>query len=173
MCLCLLYPPLDSITPHKRSSSPAGSGVSAPRKAVLWDSLEPGCCTGKIQHPGDEFTPKPTLGGLGRAGSPQLLLCQPTTRGDGCDVPHQGTGRRGWGFPAGSRLAGTCWDMFIPVLMPQHPVPDCSWDGGSTRILPCTKAVAGSGLPRADVFAAQGATPWLGSELLAGCFVLL
>lgn len=29
------------------------------------------------------------------------------------DVPQQGTGRRGWGFPACPRLAGTCWDVFI------------------------------------------------------------
>lgn len=54
-----------------------------------------------------EFTPKPTLGGLFRAGSPQLLLCQPRVRGDGCGCTTPGDRGEGLGFPSVFQ-AGTC-----------------------------------------------------------------
>lgn len=49
-------------------------GVLAPRKAVLWDTLELGCCTAKAWHAGHESTPEDMVGGLSRAGIPQPLL---------------------------------------------------------------------------------------------------
>lgn len=133
---CVFVSPLSTpglrgkpITPHKGSTPPASPRMFVSRKAVLWDTLEPGCCTGKIQHPGDEFIPKPTLGGLFRAGSPQLLLCQPAVRGDGCGYATPGYREEGLGFPgvfqAGRNMLGHVHSCSCTYLMPQCPVPDC------------------------------------------------
>lgn len=59
--------------------------VLAPRKAVLWNILELGCCTRKAWHPGDESTPEDTVGGLSRAGIPPApALLTPSKRRGGC-----------------------------------------------------------------------------------------